>query len=125
MCIRDSKTVILTGDGGLNLNLGEVWTAVQEALDLTVIVMNDRGYGVIRHIQDAQNAPRRYDRLAAPDLQGLAALADMPYRRVAAPAELGDAATEMIAHSGPALIEVDMIAIGEAPPYYPYGPKLG
>ena len=55
----DRKTVVMTGDGGFFLNVGELWTAVQENLDMTVIVMNDRGYGVIKRIQDAtrQRAP--------------------------------------------------------------------
>jgi len=32
------------------MNMAELWTAVQEGVNLTVLVMNDRGYGVIRHI---------------------------------------------------------------------------
>lgn len=47
------KTICMTGDGGFFLNVGELWTAVQENMDLSVIVMNDRGYGVIKRIQDA------------------------------------------------------------------------
>ena len=50
------KTICMTGDGGFFLNVGELWTAVQEKLDLSVIVMNDRGYGVIKRIQDATAA---------------------------------------------------------------------
>jgi acetolactate synthase I/II/III large subunit len=49
----DRKTLVMTGDGGFFLNVGELWTAVQEKLNLVVIVMNDRGYGVIKRIQDA------------------------------------------------------------------------
>ena len=60
------KTVVMTGDGGFFLNVGELWTAVQEKLDLTVIVMNDRGYGVIKRIQDATQQGRRF----FADLQG-------------------------------------------------------
>jgi acetolactate synthase-1/2/3 large subunit len=49
---RTWRTVVMTGDGGFLLNPGELWTAVQEALDVSVIVMNDRGYDVIKRIQD-------------------------------------------------------------------------
>ena len=65
----------MTGDGGFFLNVGELWTAVQENLDMTVIVMNDRGYGVIKRIQDATAQGRRFFAdLQGPDLGKLAAL---------------------------------------------------
>lgn len=117
------KTVCMTGDGGFFLNLGELWTAVQENADLAILVMNDAGYGVIRHIQDATGAGRRYETLAAPDLEGLAKLAGLPFRRVSDASAFGAAAAEAIAVDGPALVEVDMTAIGPHPPYFPYGPK--
>ena len=62
------KTVVMTGDGGFFLNVGELWTAVQEKFDMTIIVMNDRGYGVIRNIQDAQYEGRHvYSNILTPD----------------------------------------------------------
>ena len=76
----DRKTVVMTGDGGFFLNVGELWTAVQEKLDMTVIVMNDRGYGVIKRIQDATAQGRRFFAdLQGPDLGRLAAVSDIPY----------------------------------------------
>ena len=73
------KTVVMTGDGGFFLNVGELWTAVQENLDLSIIVMNDRGYGVIKRIQDATAQGRRFFAdLQGPDLGQLAALAGIP-----------------------------------------------
>ena len=79
----DRKVVALCGDGGFALNLGELWTAVQEKPDVCFVVMNDKGYGVIRHIQQATYGERRfYDELAGPDLEGLAKVARLPYWRV-------------------------------------------
>ena len=104
--------------------MAELWTAIQENLDLTIIVMNDQGYGVIRHIQDkAVGGRRRFDRISGPDLEGLAKLTGTPYWRVSAPEEFGLKAGAAIAVKGLALVEVDMTAIGDHPPYYPYGPK--
>ena len=54
------KVVALTGDGGLSLCLGELITAAETNVNLTIILMNDRGYGVIRNIQDAQYGSRHY-----------------------------------------------------------------
>ena len=77
------KTICMTGDGGFFLNVGELWTAVQENLDLSIIVMNDRGYGVIKRIQDATAQGRRFFAdLQGPDLGQLAALAGIPFWKV-------------------------------------------
>jgi acetolactate synthase-1/2/3 large subunit len=54
------KTLCLVGDGGLQVNIGELATLVQEKANVLVLLMNDRGYGVIRNIQDAQYGGRRY-----------------------------------------------------------------
>ena len=79
----ERKTVVMTGDGGFFLNVGELWTAVQEKLDMIVIVMNDRGYGVIKRIQDATQQGRRFFAdLQGPDLGQLAALSDIPFFKV-------------------------------------------
>ncbi|KAA2213186.1 thiamine pyrophosphate-binding protein [Teichococcus oryzae] len=120
------RTVVMTGDGGFFLNMSELWTAVQERLDMVILVMNDRGYGVIRHIQDAvADGRRRFDTLAAPELEGVAALAGLPFWRVSDPARFGATVAEALAVRGPTLVEVDMTAIGDHPPYFPYGPKVG
>jgi acetolactate synthase-1/2/3 large subunit len=118
------KTVVMTGDGGFFLNMTELWTAVQENADLVVMVMNDRGYGVIKHIQDALYGGRRYyGDLHSPDLLKLAALAGIPAYRVSTAQSLGGTMTQALATRGPSLIEVDMAAIGEHPPYFPFNRK--
>lgn len=120
----DRKTICMTGDGGFFLQLGELWTAIQEDVDLTILVMNDSGYGVIRHIQDATGARRSYESFAAPDLHGLAELAGVPFWRVGEADRFGETVAGAVAHRGVSLVEVDMNAIGHHPPYFPYGPKV-
>jgi acetolactate synthase-1/2/3 large subunit len=111
------KVVALCGDGGFALNLGELWTAVQEKPDVCFVVMNDKGYGVIRHIQQATYGERRfYDELAGPDLGGLAKLAGFPYWRVCSSGELGVHLKAALQQRGPSLVEVDMEAIGPFTP---------
>ncbi|HEY0418320.1 MAG TPA: thiamine pyrophosphate-binding protein, partial [Acetobacteraceae bacterium] len=115
------KTVMMSGDGGFFLNMTELWTAVQENADMVMIVMNDRGYGVIKHIQDALYGGRRfYGDLLAPDLQQLAGLAGIPSFKVDQADAFGPTVAQALAHRGPSLVEVDMTAIGEFPPYFPY-----
>ncbi len=107
------KTVLITGDGGLMLCLGELATLVQEDLDVLVVVMNDGGYGVIRNIQDARFEGRHFlADLATPSFAQLAAAFGLPASAVHSAAEFGAALDQFAGTRGPALIEVDMRAIG-------------
>jgi acetolactate synthase-1/2/3 large subunit len=119
------KTVMMSGDGGFFLNMTELWTAAQERPDIVMVVMNDRGYGVIKHIQDSLYGGRRfYGDLLTPDLQQLAALAGVPSFKVTDGEKFGATVAEALAVSGPTLVEVDMTAIGTFPPYAPYDKKV-
>jgi acetolactate synthase-1/2/3 large subunit len=89
-----------------------------------VIVMNDRGYGVIKRIQDATAQGRRfYADLESPDLQKLAGLSDIPYFRVSQAEAFGDTVAKALAIKGLTMVEVDMTAVGEFPPYFPFNQK--
>jgi len=115
------KTVAMVGDGGFAMNMTELWTAVQERARLCTIVMNDHGYGVIRHIQDAVVDGRRFGHdLQGPDLAQLSAVAGLPHFRVDRAEDFGATVSRALAVDGPTLVEVDMVAIGEFPPYAPY-----
>ena len=116
LAAKPRKTVMMTGDGGFFLNMTELWTAVQERPDLTMIVMNDRGYGVIKHIQDALYGGRHYyGDLSGPDLQQLAALAGIPAWKVTQADAFGATVAKALQTGGPNLVEVDMGAIGPFP----------
>ncbi len=120
------KTVVMTGDGGFFLNVGELWTAVQEKLDVSILVMNDRGYGVIKRIQDTfQHGRRFFADLQGPDLGQLAALAGIPFWQVTRAEDFGATVAHSLAHSGPSMVEVDMTAVGEFPAYYPFNQRAG
>ncbi|MBS7811977.1 thiamine pyrophosphate-binding protein [Roseococcus pinisoli] len=114
-------TVAMVGDGGFAMNMTELWTAVQERARLCTIVMNDKGYGVIRHIQDAVVDGRRFgDDLRGPDFAQLATVAGLPHFKVSRAEDFGPTVAKALAVDGPTLVEVDMVAIGDFPPYAPY-----
>jgi len=121
------KVVCMCGDGGFNLNMTELWTAVQERADVVFLVMNDKGYGVIRHIQEILYGGRKFFHdLQGPDYEGLSGVAGLHYDRVSKASELGDKVASALSVGGPSLIEVDMTAIGAYPPYFkapPYAQK--
>jgi acetolactate synthase-1/2/3 large subunit len=112
------KAVALVGDGGFALNMTELWTAAQERAELCVIVMNDGGYAAIGHMQDVMTEGRRfYGVLRGPDLLRLAEVAGIPAWRVDRAEAFGEILARATATPGPTLVEVDMAAIGPAPPY--------
>ena len=122
----DRKTIVMTGDGGFFLNMGELWTAVQEKLDMVVLVMNDRGYGVIKRIQDTTAQGRRFFAdLQGPDLGKLAALSDIPFFKCSSAETFGATVAKALAIKGLTMVEVDMTAVGEFPPYYPFNQRAG
>lgn len=113
------KTLCISGDGGFAMNLGELWTAADERADVVFLVMNDRGFGVIKHIQDSLYGGRHhFADPTPPDFRRLAEGSGMPYAIVQSMAALEAALGEALAHPGPALVEVDMAAIGPYPRYY-------
>lgn len=123
------KTVGMCGDGGFALGIAELWTAKKQQADVVFLVMNDGGYGVIRHIQNRMYGGRNYyDDVLSPELEPLAALVGMPFHRVQSTDQLGPAMDAALAVDGPALVEVNMAAIGEFPAYFappPYVAKEG
>ena len=110
----DRKTVALIGDGGLSLAMGEIATAVQERADVTILLMNDGGYGIMRNLQDAQFGGRRFAAdLVMPDFRLLAQSFGIPFRRVTDADGFASAFDAMLAVDGPSMVECDMASIGD------------
>ncbi|EKF18478.1 thiamine pyrophosphate-binding protein [Nitratireductor pacificus] len=108
-----AKAITLLGDGGTMLGLAEMITAVEENAPLVYLLMNDKAYGVIQNIQDAQYGSRRhYSALATPDFAGFCRSIGMPHRLVSNVADFPAALDEAVAAEGPRLIEIDMCAVG-------------
>ena len=108
------KTVVLAGDGGFMLNLGELACAVQEKAELVLLLMNDSCYGVIKNIQDDIYGSRHcYVDLVNPDFAALCASLKVPHLRLSDPAQ-ADATLEQALQirGGPVMVEVDMQAWG-------------
>lgn len=108
------KTVALVGDGGFALNLGELATAAENSADLTLLLMNDGGYGVIRNIQDQDYGARRcYTELKAPSFGQMAQSLGIRHQLIRDLATFPAALSEALGESGPAIIEIDMTSAGE------------
>lgn len=107
------KTLCIAGDGGFILNLGELATLVQEQCDAVIVLMNDKGYGVIKNIQVAQYGSRHcYVDLHTPDYKQLCASLQLPHARLTNMADLPLLLQQAHAQKGPFMLEVDMLSIG-------------
>lgn len=107
------KTLCLAGDGGFIMNVGELATAVQEKLDLTIILMNDGGYGVIKNIQaDIYGSRHHYVDLHTPDYELLARSLGVGHQRVSDLSMAEAALSRAVQAGGVQMVEIDMRAIG-------------
>jgi acetolactate synthase-1/2/3 large subunit len=110
---EDAKTVTLLGDGGAQLMIGELATAVEARANAVFLLMNDRGYGVIRNIQDAQYGSRRvYADILTPDFSLVCRSVGLHHERITKIGEFEAALKRALVSPGPHMIEIDMIAIG-------------
>lgn len=106
------RTVLIQGDGGLMLSIGEMATAVQEELPLVLCVFNDRGYGVLRSLQARAFEGRQTAvDLTTPDFARLAEAMGMPGERVATLGDFQEAFKRAVQRQSPTLIEVDLASL--------------
>ncbi len=104
--------VLIAGDGGFMLHVGELVTVVQHDLPVVICLFNDRGYGVLRGIEARQFDGRNFGvDLTTPDFPALAKSMGVQAARVANPAEFESRFREAIASGRPALLDVDMTAL--------------
>ena len=113
------KTIAMCGDGGFMLNLPDLWTASETNCDVVFLVMNDNGYGVIKHIQDSMYGGRKFFAdLMGPNFEDLAKVAKMKYKKIDYAKDLEKVLKEAVNFDGPVLVEVNVASVGEMPRYF-------
>lgn len=118
------KTVVLAGDGGFMLNVGELACAAQERADVLVLLMNDSRYGVIKNIQDAVYGSRHcYVELHNPDFAQFCASLQVAHHKLTDPAQTEAVLRLALQTPGPVVVEVDMTAWGSFPVKFAGPPK--
>ena len=107
------KTVVMAGDGGFMLNVGELACAAQERADMLILLMNDSRYGVIKNIQDAVYGSRHcYVELHNPDFAQFCASLQVAHHKLSDPAQTDAVLQQALQTPGPVVVEVDMAAWG-------------
>jgi benzoylformate decarboxylase len=103
----DRRTVCLIGDGSAMYSIQSLWTAAQRKLPLTVVVINNAGYGAMRsfsQVMQVRNVPGLdlpgIDFVKIAEGQGCHAV------RVSKAADLAPALKHALSHDGTSLVEV-------------------
>jgi benzoylformate decarboxylase len=101
------RTVCLIGDGSAMYSIQALWTAAQRKLPLTVVVINNSGYGAMRsfsQVMQVRNVPGLD--LPGIDFVQIAQGMGCDAVRVSQSSELAPALKHGMAHDGVSLIEV-------------------
>jgi benzoylformate decarboxylase len=101
------RTVCLIGDGSAMYSIQALWTAAQRKLPLTIVVINNAGYGAMRsfsQVMQVRNVPGL--ELPGIDFVQIAQGLGCDAVRVSKASELAGALQRGLAHDGVSLIEV-------------------
>ena len=101
------RTVCLVGDGSAMYSIQALWTAAQRKLPLTVVVINNAGYGAMRSFSQVMQV-RNVPGLDLPGIDFVQIAAGHGLRRRAGSEVIGagGALKRGLAHDGRSLIEV-------------------
>ena len=105
----DRPVVSLTGDGGLNMTLGDLETAARIGLPITVIVVNNAASGYVKALQHAMFGAERYQSSDLSELNyaRVAETLGCTGLRVESPEQIAPALRDGLAERGrPTLIDV-------------------
>jgi benzoylformate decarboxylase len=103
----DRRTVCLIGDGSAMYSIQALWTAAQRKLPLTVVVINNSGYGAMRSFSQVMQV-RNVPGLDLPGLDFVKLAEGMGAHavRVDKSSELAGAFAQSLQHPGISLVEV-------------------
>jgi len=129
VALGKKRVICLSGDGGLQLNIQELVTAVHYELPIKIVLLNNRGHAMIRQTQD-QWLGSRYlasspeGGVGQPDFVAVAQAYGLKTVDVSRGDRLEDALREGLAMPGPVLINVELCPRERVSPQVKYGRPL-
>ncbi|MDR1079516.1 MAG: biosynthetic-type acetolactate synthase large subunit [Deltaproteobacteria bacterium] len=101
-------TVLIAGDGGIQMNIQELATVRENDVPVKIIVSNNGCLGMVRQWQQFFFG-RRYSSTVFgynPDFARIAQAYDIPARRIEDPSGLAEAVSDLVRSDGPGLLDV-------------------
>lgn len=118
----DRTVCFFCGDGGLQMTLQELGTIMQSNIDVKIILLNNHHLGMVRQWQELFFGERYSETpLMNPDFIRIASAYGIAGREISQREELLPAITEMLAHEGAYLLEVNVEEMGMVYPMTPAG----
>jgi acetolactate synthase-1/2/3 large subunit len=113
----DAPTILIQGDGGLMMSIGELATISETHAQVIMLVFNDRGYGAIRMLESMSFGERAFaTELQTPDFCVIAHAMGIGARRVGDSSEFDQAFAEAVADGGPYLLDIDLTKMRSTSP---------
>lgn len=118
---RGARTVLVTGDGSIEMNVQELLTIGHNGLDVKVFVLNNAGYASIRTTQNTFFEGRHVGSssesgLGNPRFDALAEAFGLGYRLLETNHDLEAVVPEVLLAEGPCLCEVNVSFLQEREP---------
>ncbi|WP_416067249.1 ubiquinone-dependent pyruvate dehydrogenase [Rhizobium sp. ZK1] len=100
------QVVSMSGDGGFSMLMGDFLTLVQQKLPVKVVIFNNSTLGFVAMEMKASGFLETGTDLKNPDFSAVARAAGVHAIRVEDPTDLEAAVKDILAHPGPALLDV-------------------
>lgn len=100
------QVISMSGDGGLGMLLGELLTVAMHELPVKIITFNNSALGMVKLEMLVDGLPDYQTDNGNVDYAAIARAAGIHSVRVEAPTDIHGALTEMLAHPGPALVDL-------------------
>ncbi|MBI1752230.1 MAG: ubiquinone-dependent pyruvate dehydrogenase [Acidobacteria bacterium] len=102
----DRQVIALSGDGGFAMLMGDILTLGQHDLPIKIVLFNNHALGMVQLEMEVAGMSPYGCSLKNPNFATLAQSAGLLGLRVEDPADLRPALAQVLAHTGPALIDV-------------------
>jgi len=100
--------LLVQGDGGLQLSIGELSACAEHQIPVVVLVFNDSGYNILRIIQDNVLGHKHGTELPRVDFVAVAQGMGVDAERVQGVDQFEPALERALGRSGPTLLDIDM-----------------
>jgi len=125
MARPDEEVWAIAGDGGFQMTMMELATAVQESIDIKIAVINNGYLGMVRQWQEFFFEERYHATpMLAPDFCRVAAAYDIPGVRVSRRDDAEESIRRVREHEGPMLVEFVVEQHDAVYPMVPAGADL-
>jgi len=122
-----SNMVVITGDGGFQLNIQDLQTIFHHQLPIKIVLINNSCYGMVRQFQKQYFGSRFQSTVvgySAPDFQSVVAAYKIPVYKARKKEDIEKALRLLFADRTPSFLEVVVDQNAEALPKLPVGKPI-